>query len=875
MRFLELHTDYFGPLEDLHFEMHSNVFVVLGHNEAGKSSFHGALETILYGFEASSREKHPVAQFRPGRDLELRATVQLDDDTILNVHRTLMSQGKLVVLDEEGEVKSKSSNNAPLPAMQSVPRDVFQAVYSLTANDTDMQKDDVRGHIKELLLGETGLRGARPISDVRKEVLEDMQALWRDSSRGNPRAKELGDALKQAKKRRSDGKKLDRELREAKHKLDLLIPEQGVDRKHLAQLRIRLAELSFQAEWSVYARKRASIDLIDQRLVDCPKEWRQGSLSRPSDLESKLEKLARQLVAPQERLKKAPASLSPQEQLCLDKEAQIESAFAQVADRKGHLLKITHASQEIADSSQAIGDALRRLGANQDASSLLADFNTHALRADSDRWDADLEQFDIDSQELQASNLWIVGALIGVVGVAALGFDFGPSWAGLIGALLGFGLAIGSFLRPTRAGAASGPKPSLPRDSEELLAGLGLKTEDARTPKALTHIAEQLEQAQHSQAELGRQQQVKHSEQLELKQLEERWLQLASSVGITGNDPSTLPNEMRAAYKAADQAQRHVAKDRAERESAQAQLATLEPMGEAAGQRLQVAQDLLGVAFPDIVDADQAFEAWVENGHKRISADSDLERLQASPHFQSSLDGQADEHESSDEIQAEIEALENSTDERSNQIGQLQQRLAADKTAHFARAEEQVNELEQQLRETRESRDQLALLDRILVRAEASFRAENAPPVLKRAGEYLRAISQDRYTSLSYPADDDGSVDESNLQVYSEKDGLRDVAKPLSRGTQEQIYLALRLGTLDYMDEGRETLPLVLDEALVHWDYARRASLYEVLDAVSKKRQVILFTCHRSFAQEAEDALNARLIELPSRYEPEPAAEEQ
>ena len=51
------------------------------------------------------------------------------------------------------------------------------------------------------------------------------------------------------------------------------------------------------------------------------------------------------------------------------------------------------------------------------------------------------------------------------------------------------------------------------------------------------------------------------------------------------------------------------------------------------------------------------------------------------------------------------------------------------------------------------------------------------------------------------------------------------VGAPLSRGTREQIYLCLRLGTLDYLDRGRESLPLLLDEALVHWDAKRRQQL--------------------------------------------------
>jgi len=266
MRFLELHADNFGPLKNLSFEMHSDVFVVVGHNEAGKSSFHAALETILYGFEASTRDKHPVARFKPGEDLSLRAKICLDDQSTLIVRRVLMTHGKLEIQDDEGQVVHASNNNEALPSMQSVPRSLFQAVYSLTANDTDMQKDDVRGHIRELLLGETGLRGALPIARVRGDVERDMQALWRSDSRGTPRSKDLAKQITQAKKEKQAAKKLDRELREARRELDRLKPERDASQATLLGLRTELEELSFHREWQAYLAKQAAVDKIDQRL---------------------------------------------------------------------------------------------------------------------------------------------------------------------------------------------------------------------------------------------------------------------------------------------------------------------------------------------------------------------------------------------------------------------------------------------------------------------------------------------------------------------------------------------------------------------------------------------------------------------------------
>jgi uncharacterized protein YhaN len=73
--------------------------------------------------------------------------------------------------------------------------------------------------------------------------------------------------------------------------------------------------------------------------------------------------------------------------------------------------------------------------------------------------------------------------------------------------------------------------------------------------------------------------------------------------------------------------------------------------------------------------------------------------------------------------------------------------------------------------------------------------------------------------------------------------------KQLSRGTQQQIYLLLRLGLMEVMGGGTETLPLFLDDALALADDDRRAELLKVLEA--QECQVVYFTGGESEAATA------------------------
>ena len=91
---------------------------------------------------------------------------------------------------------------------------------------------------------------------------------------------------------------------------------------------------------------------------------------------------------------------------------------------------------------------------------------------------------------------------------------------------------------------------------------------------------------------------------------------------------------------------------------------------------------------------------------------------------------------------------------------------------------------------------------------------------------------------------------------------LLNVAPPLSRGTLEQIHLALRLALVEHVDSGRETVPLFLDEVLVNWDNMRLHKCLEILHELAGQRQIFLFTCHDWLVNKMQEMMNAKVIKL-------------
>lgn len=80
--------------------------------------------------------------------------------------------------------------------------------------------------------------------------------------------------------------------------------------------------------------------------------------------------------------------------------------------------------------------------------------------------------------------------------------------------------------------------------------------------------------------------------------------------------------------------------------------------------------------------------------------------------------------------------------------------------------------------------------------------------------------------------------------VHRPKQG-NDAFESLSTGTKEQIGIAIRLGTAKTLAYG-ESLPVILDDALVATDEERLATMATLLKQVESHLQVLLLTCHWS-----------------------------
>jgi uncharacterized protein YhaN len=127
----------------------------------------------------------------------------------------------------------------------------------------------------------------------------------------------------------------------------------------------------------------------------------------------------------------------------------------------------------------------------------------------------------------------------------------------------------------------------------------------------------------------------------------------------------------------------------------------------------------------------------------------------------------------------------------------------------------------------------------LVERALSELVAKRQPAVVADASRMFAAMTLGRYRAIEQ--DEAGQT----IQVI-EAGGTRRLIDELSRGTAEQLYLALRLGLVaDHARQGAE-VPVVMDDVLVNFDEDRAQAVMDLLTEFSRKHQVLLFTCHRA-----------------------------
>ena len=163
--------------------------------------------------------------------------------------------------------------------------------------------------------------------------------------------------------------------------------------------------------------------------------------------------------------------------------------------------------------------------------------------------------------------------------------------------------------------------------------------------------------------------------------------------------------------------------------------------------------------------------------------------------------------------------------------------------------------LEEQLREHAHEWSRLTIAEKLLEKTSQKFEQERQPSVIRHAQDFFSGVTGQRYQQLRVP------IGEQTITVADTTGASKQPAE-LSRGTREQLYLALRFGLIREFGEHAERLPVVVDEALVNFDPQRARLAAESFAQLAETNQVLVFTCHPSTAEMFADAAGAQVVDI-------------
>lgn len=305
----------------------------------------------------------------------------------------------------------------------------------------------------------------------------------------------------------------------------------------------------------------------------------------------------------------------------------------------------------------------------------------------------------------------------------------------------------------------------------------------------------------------------------------------------------TLESELEVAQEALEATQRTV--DQAENDLAElmtiAGVQTVEQLP--AIEQRAGRQQLLGSRLPDIEqrisEAGQAPLAEIIERTAGVELDV--------------LDAEAD---AADDELTQLEEQLTQLDVRLGELGS--ERQAMERTGGAAEAGQIVEQRRAELRELVERYLRVQIAAWALAEAIDQYRRDHKDPLLRSADELFPQLTCGSFKALEVGFD----VADEPVLVGVRPNGERVPVDRMSTGTREQLYLALRLASLERHVELHGAMPVILDDVVLHSDPKRKTAILRALAELGRTTQVIAFSHDPQVVALAQNALDAELVTL-------------
>ncbi|HHU82484.1 MAG TPA: AAA family ATPase [Firmicutes bacterium] len=170
-------------------------------------------------------------------------------------------------------------------------------------------------------------------------------------------------------------------------------------------------------------------------------------------------------------------------------------------------------------------------------------------------------------------------------------------------------------------------------------------------------------------------------------------------------------------------------------------------------------------------------------------------------------------------------------------------------TERLEKAQQQIDQARAGMRPLAEKYAVYSAAAFFLAKMRENFLERARDTLLKEAGKIFTRLTAGRYQQV-LPGDDLRKVD---FKAVMDNGNLAETTAVLSRATQEQLFLAVRLSRIK---EIQVPLPVILDDSLVNFDRRHLERSVELLKELAGTHQIFVLTCHPHLVEAVQAAIS-------------------
>lgn len=791
--------------------------LIFGRNEAGKSTIVASIIELIFGFERAKKDNHRYLPWN-GERLNVEMSYLNDENKEFIVKRLLSNNVKSSI--QQGlEVNSRVANNT-IPEVEFMSRNIYKNVYMITSEQLKEIETKSFNELQDKLVLNYGNSNVSP-KVVISGMEEDLKNIYNPKSRGNKqKINQLMDEVKDLKRDKKDKLNLYNDIRVMREDIEKLNSElDELNEKILGKVKLKNQINQYLTPLHLIHKMdnlKSNVENYDRYL-----QISDDILVQYDNLNQSLIDLKKQIEDKEERIQFRHSKLEK-----LSKDENISLGF------KSELTKINELEAQIRKASDSLEILDEFLTVN---SQKLKDEASYLFDQDVDR----IERFDFqeiqtlyykskEENSSQSNTVLTVIKVMIILGLLAVGVLTQNIYGTVV---LGITLLIVIFdIFDRRAKSRNKSEEALKASLKEL--GVKDTILNNFTEINLKNL-ESLHGIKLKNDELIKKRELSIEKILTLKSEHEGIFEVFDSVGNFRSLNEVLTQAI-AKNRVNDEIEESLAIERVELEKLERKC-------------LEIDHELNIVKKTIQKLGDNNFD----KGYQNIMAFLPIrERMM---HYETELSESFNVAELREEIKTldesminedylaivenDIETLQIEKNEKGKRNVQLKTEIDHKITGDTLDViDGKIAYKEEEIKKYSLQYDLLSIVHQAVKRGDERYREKNQPDVLRLTSHYFKVMTNDEYVQVL--------IEDNNKMYIKDKDGeLISADLELSAGTKNQLYLSFRLALIKYLDQGKEKLPVILDEAFSNWDHERLESTLNLLDKIAHERQVILLTC--------------------------------